>query len=1836
MRKLKEKSKTLPLDSLLCDEMNTFIDKVSITSEIKEPNIYPEFLLNSDKIDDHNFIENLKKIMHKEMNPLLELLSNLIIFRIAYRNFLISRELYMLGSFKGRTGHYYIFNTGIKNISCLLIGQSMRQGSDPGVCFLFFGYITLENVNKFGLFSSVFGSIDYCIHNEKYYFVSNWRRLKRSRLTFISDTFFSTLSTSIIDLNKINYSFITPNVIREYYTVRVITGLNSSQKAAELLADFKYIAMSSFSTYSRSAELLKDKFSGIYSSIFHIWIVYMAFRYLKFVLYGKENNLKLIELNVPEYIENIRNVKTVGGNVTLPMIWSTGLINNFNLFLNSLHLYVHTFKEPASLFHESIKSLKTIIKFDNLYNIMSKEEKLGISNKQGIQKLMNRFEIGFSSPFLYHMTKMFISENKVDFLKIINKIKFKKPIAHYSSTKASISDSNREIDKETRMKVHDALILNPEIANKTLIEHSINVLSNKNLKPLADICIKEQYGAKREFYVLDIHSKFSCKMIEEFFSEWAKLIPTECISVPGDLKMNKIDEMVNQIYIHAGLNHNSVFFINGDCTKWSASELMEAFSVMIYGMKTKLPLELYELLQGLMFYWKKKRIQIPSMVIKNVTINTIISSYLFNDKGNVYQMELKQNFLMGIFNYLSSIKGTIIYESFRRHVENSYNNVKILHLEHSDDYAIAISCKKEQIKDLKTLLTIFMRLGGITDSIKKTTVSDWYCEFVSLYSFNGNCVYPMIKKTKEISSILSGQGFCNDSDAVCSRTSEVVRIGCFFTDALIFHKIQNWLLAYNYSLLPNMTNQNEDLFKIPVQCFGLSEVHPLLYFINKGDPNNLRIFKYTKNQQMLYALSLQNFKEFKNNIEEGVTGFKKPFFINKVFRKKLFNTMRIVKTTLKEGKEFWQQYPALRYYKPFTKTLLEPYLKAFYSINEFQLAYESQSRLSMVMKLSQYVSKKCVKLRFLDNDKIFTIKEAIFSIKEFCKNSSHFNLRPEQLSGGDTAALIFYQVLENSKINRIDEFKNRKILNISNVSPFYYDPIKVDTPIEVLLLKKYNPDIFEIEIKHINPYWDIQKDLQNIDLLDQQFNDLPILQRIHFIYGYIQGMKKPLRSIMTPFSGRKELIEFIQLMLRSKSSINYTFMIEQRSEIRIINPINPTLQTFTFKGKEIPYQRAATLTILAIYLVWRFKNKMTMARIYKSFTVLELTNGQDVISFLTSLKFKELPFLGFKYSEIASLMFMKADLTLDLYDVLNFMRSWNNFTHRYKMKGKLQQNKYVGDTVVEYVHFSSENKACLINDKLCSIITNVTTISRIAHIFAIGLKLLQKAPRFEWSEQDAVALLKKYKMSLTEYKDNLNYLLKYNVKDHDELKVLINDRNGYNFVKINYHAEETEYFPVFSNKRLKCIDKPNIFSEEFKESFEVDTNTASLILRPGGWVICRFGTSNIYTTNEVFVNADQFSLGAVKMSYAIENMKLNKVLGLDLTNLGIADLYPNICIEEVPHQILLKLDIHEFKSKLEYFSDYEDSLNLTIYNESREETKPATSSLIPELPTFEERIKGVEISKDETGISIFNTEESFSSIMGFDMNSINLANFEMAMDSGSSSESEPEDFYKDYDFQLTQKEDEDLSLLPIFKNKEKIWVKHELELPGFLRSIRTEKDLWEDFLDNVIKNMLIDGLYISKFAWLCYSLYFTEFPDYLKFYNNNFLIALINKINNLMKTKPMYPHVEYLSYAMYSLRLEKGIIVMYGAREFTFRSKHDIPPGFILNNHKSARIGEINILEKKFTQSEVQEVYKKLRLLNHAVLLQWISQSTDPILFSTYKAQIPFDLDEKQFHVSWV
>merc|ERR1711916_340340 len=161
-------------------------------------------------------------------------------------------------------------------------------------------------------------------------------------------------------------------------------------------------------------------------------------------------NLEKIQME-----ENTRITAKTGGTINLPSLWGPHKLLDVTELIDEAFIYVHTMKEPSNIYHEYIKAIRTITRFQNEYdNLPSYIKEGNISNPSDYENyLLYDTLIGFSMPIIYNSVKHTINKEKPNFKKIVDTIN-KESLSEIVSTKAVISNADREVI-ETEPKKRD-------------------------------------------------------------------------------------------------------------------------------------------------------------------------------------------------------------------------------------------------------------------------------------------------------------------------------------------------------------------------------------------------------------------------------------------------------------------------------------------------------------------------------------------------------------------------------------------------------------------------------------------------------------------------------------------------------------------------------------------------------------------------------------------------------------------------------------------------------------------------------------------------------------------------------------------------------------------------------------------------------------------------------------------------------------------------------------------------------------------------------------------------------------------------------------------------------------------------------------------------------------------------------------------------------------------------------------------------------------------------------------------------------------------------------------
>jgi hypothetical protein len=652
-----------------------------------------------------------------------------------------------------------------------------------------------------------------------------------------------------------------------------------------------------------------------------------------------------------------------------------------------------------------------------------------------------------------------------------------------------------------RVKVHDAITdfieLHPEI-NTTFELGLWNMFKNSG-RVTADICIKAQFGAKREFYVLNLGAKAMARVLESFFQKICLITKQEMISVPGDKKMLVMQDVINNM-IFRKKGGQQLFFVNGDCTKWSAAELMECLYVFISDFEGFIPEEARVYCLNVISLWARKEITVPVSILAQTFIKTAKTAYL---KDGEFSLKSTQNFLQGMFNYLSSLKAVCCSNFTYKLWKSLYpeSRLQLEHLEHSDDYLLVLLVTSiDELKKFRLLHRIMMKCHGFNDSIKKTNTQKFLMEFISLCSFNGHMTYPHIKKVKEVGLNLGCIGYKDDMDTVISRVGESVRIGVPFCNAYIMQRIHQYNLIRAYSLHNGGKNSCDlsytERFNLPQEVMGIPDLHPIFLFLCKGNPNNYRLSEYSSQRRCLRYLLfkeiflIENSDDKRSNPNDEGLKFYHPFYTFDAENKLIRKIRRQLDISVEDLEQFWESHKSYNFIKPNNHDCLLQWLKCMYYRSNFSLAYSRNSRSQITLRLSTFTLTKCLK-ETMNSDELSTISEYIkssnlfekemlykeFVYKKFTKSERH-QLYIKALLNCDTTVTAVYSLFNNSRI----AYKgNHNKYSTASLSPHKLLWLNIDNSPQTLLQYIFNFEDFKLDNRPYRGLASLEADKQKLE-----------------------------------------------------------------------------------------------------------------------------------------------------------------------------------------------------------------------------------------------------------------------------------------------------------------------------------------------------------------------------------------------------------------------------------------------------------------------------------------------------------------------------------------------------------------------------------------------------------------------------------------------------------------------------------------------------------------------------------------------------------------------------------
>jgi hypothetical protein len=1023
----------------------------------------------------------------------------------------ITRHLNQLLHFQNLTfkhNNFSVFNSGIPNLLYLVQHGIQDRGKDVGRSFMIikFGEIADVEASLYG-FHNTYKLSDgvTSVHCTK------WRRLNSQRIGFHLDQIYSVLSTTFASFQRrlsesrvsnldLDLVFAETKVI---FAVRYLVSISHRQLFAEMLSDIRYLYMDAFSEFADCQQFILDKYTKPVQTHFECFLLNLIPKFEKF----RQEFLKTgVTFKSASFVGKQREQYSIGGKINLPSMLYPGVrIRSIQDLLDDMFLYVHTNKDPSTPYHEYVKAFKTILKYQEKYDNLKYNRKKGLLlTKVDVEDFLETDNgVGFwglatntGAELISERLNVNVVKSKINAIirddtildmnstkSIIPERKREAIISEYDETFVSqfkgetrnirkkqrelwehidhsdlnpysfkiITKKKEEKDKlivvsgTNRCKVHDSTKDILETSKiRTTLEFALWNINHNNSRVVTDICIKAQYGAKREFYVINHGAKAMARILEQTFKVICTNLEEEMISVSGDKKMYNIQNLLDRALLNTTGDEKKIYYCNGDCTKWSAAETMECLLKFTQGFSNIIDQDLMLLLEEIIMAWANKEVFIPTDLLKNVYFN--IPGVTEKLKETTFKST--QNFLQGMFNYLSSSKAMACSELTREVWKTLYpdDTSEFYHMEHSDDYAfIFVTEKAETFALFKKIHRIIMRFMGISDSTKKTNCQQFLLEFISLISFNGVMVYPQIKKIKEVGLNIGCLGYASDIMTTCSRVGEACRMGVPADVAYIMGRVQNIRIASAYGLFTtnkhlyyNKDYKNLSWTSIPVQLWGVPDVHPMFYLFSKGDPNNYRLYKYEQRSKpllhMLYLLSkcenLVDKEEYQEDRTRLSTGLFHPNYSYLRNSSLLKNIRKRLDFSLEDSRQYWDDHPLDLLSKPRSPDRFKSWVLSKYYQKSFGEAYMRQGRVQLMLRLSHFVKQKCLTLN-LDVEQVakYFDEESVSLVK---------SKADDELSISDTADLLF-KLSNGCKLQHIsDKLFLPSLYGYDQVSSYIY------------------------------------------------------------------------------------------------------------------------------------------------------------------------------------------------------------------------------------------------------------------------------------------------------------------------------------------------------------------------------------------------------------------------------------------------------------------------------------------------------------------------------------------------------------------------------------------------------------------------------------------------------------------------------------------------------------------------------------------------------------------------------------------------------------------------------
>ncbi|QTT61003.1 RNA-dependent RNA polymerase [Phytophthora condilina negative stranded RNA virus 11] len=399
-------------------------------------------------------------------------------------------------------------------------------------------------------------------------------------------------------------------------------------------------------------------------------------------------------------------------------------------------------------------------------------------------------------------------------------------------------------DIELNKLVEEYLSLDPESAHEMIKTQMVHHNELTLDKITFHIVHKLQRGGGREIFCMDLVTKAYQNPLEQFFKGLCKLVPNEFISISSSKRHSIIHtdffERTPAPWIKSTLRWVL------DCRRWAPHSVFQKYMHFVHGMSPILPKSMVEHFEKFGDLMMEKRYITRQHVygaIENNMAFKDLKGYLTPAPENgTYETEVKFSFVMGIFNYLSSLlhaaNQLVASEIIMNNSLRSGTGLVIMDPKcHSDDSAITSYHEHEDsVRPSVLIYDWLMKGANHMLSIKKSQVNkNLYMEFLSILYIFDRYVPVIPKFLSSMPFKPTDRGYSADVTFAITQAIEILIQGGTIEESFLILKLTENHIQTIYNLTPNPD--------LPYNYLGNLDSHPLELLLAGA---NCEIFKFMK------------------------------------------------------------------------------------------------------------------------------------------------------------------------------------------------------------------------------------------------------------------------------------------------------------------------------------------------------------------------------------------------------------------------------------------------------------------------------------------------------------------------------------------------------------------------------------------------------------------------------------------------------------------------------------------------------------------------------------------------------------------------------------------------------------------------------------------------------------------------------------------------------------------------------------------------------------------------------------------------------------------------------